>query len=108
MGRVAPPLDEHDRTTVEGFFEPQLDDFAWIVDSEEIDVVDDWIAVVAMPKREGWTEGLLGTMKCADDRSHQRGLAGTERPGKCDDVAGLQARRKGRRKCVGRLFGVKS
>lgn len=108
MGRVAPPLDEDDRRTVERFFEAQLDDFAWIVDPEEIDVVDGRLAVIAMPKREGWAEGLLGTMKCSHDRSHQRGLAGTERSRKCDDVAGLQARRKGRRKCVGRLFGVKS
>ena len=94
--------------TVERFVEAQLDDFAWIVDPEEIDVVDGWLAVVAVPKGEGRTKGWIGTVKCPHDRSHQRGLAGTQRSRKTDDVAGLQAPRKRRRKCIGCLFGVKS
>ena len=40
VGRVAPPLHQHDRAAVEGFFEPQLCGFARIVDAEEVDVVD--------------------------------------------------------------------
>jgi hypothetical protein len=106
--RIAPPFNENHRSAAKGFFQTKLGGFARIVYAKEIDVLDRRLTLVVVPKGEGRAKGLIGSVKCPHDRSHQGRLAGAQRPREGNDVPGLQAPRKCRRKCVGSLLGGKA
>ena len=81
------PLDEGDRIDGKGVFQTQLRAFGGIVDAIEVEVIDDRLRAVAVPKRKCGAGRKVASAQLAHDSSNKSGLASAEPSFERDDVA---------------------
>jgi hypothetical protein len=93
---------------VKRLFQAQFYGLAGIINAKEVEMVDRRIALVSVPKGKGWTRCRIATVQRSHDCADESRLAGAERAGKRDDVAGPKPACESRSKGDRFVLGVQS